>query len=104
MSEKCSPKTVTIQKIDTSQTVTPLDTINKDLQMLSGRATMDACNDTQVKQESPNEPTPPSDPNVRYLNLTEGYTATDKNIDQTIQFLIVVFFGVGAYALFKGLK
>jgi hypothetical protein len=104
MDNRCSPKMISIHKIDSSKTKTPLDDINKDLQMLNARATMDACNDTQIKEEPPKMPEPSPDPNVRFLNLMEGYTAKDRNIDQTIQFLIVVFFGVGAYALFKGLK
>jgi hypothetical protein len=103
---KCSPKMITVHKVDSSETVNPINDINKNLQMVSARATLDSCNDTQVQEEPPKMPEPLPDPNVRYAGLMEGYQAPYmyNNIDQTVQFLIIVFFGAGAYALFKGLK
>jgi hypothetical protein len=107
-SKICNPGTAKITKVDGTQYKTPLDSISEELSILSAKATTDQCNDAQIGEEPPAPPKPPKDPNQRYNELMvenmADYTQFNTNINQTIQFLIVLFLGSAGVALWKSCK
>ena len=115
----CRPAVVQIHKVSGTRETTKLDMINEQLQMTSAKATNDSCNDAQVNEEPPQKPLPPTNPGDDYSKFMkdsykkpnptsiEDFTNMvyyNNNLNQTIQFLIVVLFGSGAYALWRATK
>jgi hypothetical protein len=107
-SKICNPGIAKISKIDGTTYKTPLDSISEELSILSAKATNDQCNDAQIGEEPPAPSNPPKDPNDRYNELIKenmaDYIQTNTNINQTIQFLIVLFLGSAGIALWKSYK
>ena len=104
----CNPGTAKISKIDGTIYKTPLDSISEELSIISAKATNDQCNDSEIGEEPPSPPKPPKDPNQRYNDLIkenmEDYVKFDTSVNQTIQFLIILFLGSAGICLWKSYK
>jgi hypothetical protein len=106
----CNPGSAKITKVDGTTYKTPLDSISEELSILSSKATVDQCNDAQIGEEPPAPPKPPKDPNERINNFLkenmQDYSMiyNESNINQTIQFIIILFLGTAGVALWKSYK
>jgi len=113
VNKNCRPVVVQVHKVSGTRETTQLDKISEQLQMTSAKATNDSCNDAQVNEEPPQKPLPPTNPGDDYKQFMKNSNKIEKfrdmayynsNLNQTIQFLIVVLFGSGAYALWRATK